>query len=389
MSQSLFDQTASEFEASGAENAMETLASRLKTEGRLHELFDLRLMQTRIKHGLPVTQSPSLDELPESLRNILERAYLDACRESGWGLMEKGQIREAWMYLRPLGETSRVAEALEKIEPTEENLEPLVEVALHEGAATKLGLDLVLSHFGTCNAITVFDAVLAQRPLAVRQTAAGQLVRHLHAELFENVKLHVAREEGTDPAGATLEELIAPRDWLFSQYSYHIDSTHLNSVVRSARIVVEPEILALAFDLTEYGRRLHEQFQFAGEEPFAEVYPSHGLFYAAQLGRRADEAVTYFREKAAAHSDDLRTTLPAEVFVTLLARLKRWPEAIDAWMTWIPNDRQTQGFAPSLYELCHEAGDFSAMLQRCRERNDPVGFTAALVSQTRHQTPGT
>jgi hypothetical protein len=210
-------------------------------------------------------------------------------------------------------------------------------------------------------------------------------VQHLHGEVFENVKLSVAREEGADPAGSTLEELISSRDWLFSQFSYHIDSTHLNSIVRAARIVVDPEILALAFDLTEYGRRLHEQFQFAGEEPFAEVYPSHGLFFAAQLGRQIDEAVTYFGKKAETHAGDLRTTLPAEVYVVLLARLKRWPEAIDAWMKWIPADRQTQGFAPSLYDLCREAGDFSAMRTRCEERNDPVGFVAALISQSKCQ----
>jgi hypothetical protein len=385
MSDRLFDETAADFEKSGPTAALETLAGRLKADDRLHELFDLRLMQTRLAHGLPVAHSPPLEDQPEPLRGILEKAYLDACREVGWAFMKQRQVREAWMYLRPLGETAAVAEALEKIEPTEDELEPLVEVALHEGVAPKLGLDLVLSHFGTCNAITAFDAVLAQRPLAVRQTAAGQLVRHLHAEVFENVKLHVAREEGADPAATTLEELIASRDWLFSQFSYHIDSTHLNSVVRAARIVVDPEILALAFDLTQYGRRLHEQFRFAGEEPFAEVYPSHGLFFGAQLGRQVDEALRYFQEKAEKHVDDLRTTLPAEVYVVLLARLQRWREAIDAWIQWIPADRQTHGFAPPLYELCRQAGDFSAMRARCQERNDPVGFMAALLSETKSQ----
>jgi hypothetical protein len=173
--------------------------------------------------------------------------------------------------------------------------------------------------------------------------------------------------------------LIAGRDWLFAEFSYHIDATHLASVVRFGRIVEDAEVLKLALDLTEYGRRLHENFHFRGDEPFLDIYPSHRLFFAAQLGQHVDEAVEYFRQRAEAAKVEEVGAMPVEVYVVLLARLGRYREAADALARLVPPSIGTQGFAPTLFELCQQAGDYSTMLQRCRERDDPVGFAAAAI----------
>jgi hypothetical protein len=375
----VFDEIQKLVQTSGAEQALELVCERLKRDGRFHELFDARLMQARLKHGLPVAQRGSLDDLHEPLRSHIEQAYLDACREVGWALLGQGKIRDAWMYLRPLGDNAAVAVALEQIEITDENVEPLVEVLLHEGVAPEHGLQLVIDRFGTCNAITAFDSVLAGRPLAVRQTTAALLVRHLHRELTENVRQNIESEEGKKPDGTMLAELIAGRDWLFAEFSYHIDATHLASVVRFGRIVEDAEVLKLALDLTEYGRRLHENFHFRGDEPFLDIYPSHRLFFAAQLGQHVDEAVEYFRQRAEAAKVEEVGAMPVEVYVVLLARLGRYREAADALARLVPPSIGTQGFAPTLFELCQQAGDYSTMLQRCRERDDPVGFAAAAI----------
>ena len=191
-----------------------------------------------------------------------------------------------------------MADALAKIEPNDENLQDLIEIGLHEGVAPALGYELVLKNYGTCNAITTFEGALTSRPRGDQQAAAGLLLRHLHHELLANVRADIARQEGSEPKQATLAELVADRDWLFADNNYHIDTTHLAATIRFARLLEDPADLALAYDLTEYGRRLSTQFQFAGDEPFADVYPSHGLFFAAQLGRQVDEALAYFRERA-------------------------------------------------------------------------------------------
>src|SRR6185436_17719578 len=100
------------------------------------------------------------------------------------------------------------------------------------------------------------------------QQVAALLVQTLHRELLANLKAEVARQEGSQPKEATIEQLIAERDWLFLEDAYHIDTSHLHSVVRFARVIQDPAALRLAADLTEYGRRLAASYQFQTEEPF-------------------------------------------------------------------------------------------------------------------------
>ena len=161
--ETLFDEMTAACAKGGAEAALEKLAARLGEQEQYHELFDTRLMQARRKLGLPVAQASGLDDLPEPQRSEVEAAYLAACREVGQLLLAKGQVREAWMYLRPVGDRPLVAEGLAKITPDDENLQDLIEVALHEGVNPKLGLELVLSHYGVCNAITTCDAAMQRQ----------------------------------------------------------------------------------------------------------------------------------------------------------------------------------------------------------------------------------
>jgi hypothetical protein len=132
--------------------------------------------------------------------------------------------------------------------------------------------------------------------------------------------------------------------------------------------------------LAEYGSKLHSNFQFRGDEPFVEIYPAHRLFFAAQLGSRVEEAVAYFRERAETAKVEEIGTMPVETYVVLLTRLKRYREAAAAIAKMIPPGVSAQGFAPTLFELCGLAGDYTPMLERCRERDDPVGFAAAAIS---------
>src|ERR1700681_2878883 len=103
-------------------------------------------MQTRHRLGLPVILTMSLDDLAEPLRSQVEEAYLGACREVGTLLLGEGQIREAWMYLRLVGDKALVAEALVKLTPNEENMQDLIEIGLHEGVAPAWGYALVLKN---------------------------------------------------------------------------------------------------------------------------------------------------------------------------------------------------------------------------------------------------
>jgi hypothetical protein len=386
MSESTFDRLPAQLAAGGAAAVFDTLVAELKAEKKFHELFDVLLMKTRQQLGLPVILPGSIDDLEEPLRSQVEEAYLAGCREVGTLLLDDGRLREAWMYLRPVGDKQLVAAALAKLTPNEENLQDLIEIGLHEGVAPALGYQLVLQNYGTCNAITTYEGSIAGRPRADQQTCAEALLKHLTAELTANVRSDIARQEGREPAEATLGALVADRDWLFGENNYHVDTTHLAAVVRFARVLEDPQLVRMAHELTEYGRRLSKQFQFAGDPPFADVYPAHGLFFAAQLGEQIDEAVKYFEQQAREADVHEVGSGPAEVYVALLARLKRYDEAIAASIELLPQGMRTSGLAPNLLELSRLAGNYEPLMNVCRERGDLVSFTAGMLEREKTST---
>ncbi|MEZ6112264.1 MAG: hypothetical protein R3C99_14780 [Pirellulaceae bacterium] len=374
-----FDRLTEQLQQTGVDGMLESLAEQLVAERRFHELFEVRKMQVRRRIGLSALYSDAGDDLEPSRRDQLEAGLLEACREVGLGLLAAGRIREGWMYFRPIGDKKPVREALARIEVDDENLDEIVEVALHEGVDVARGYGLVLEHYGTCNAITTYESVVPHHPRADQQAAGALLVKHLHHELSASVMADIGRQEGQTPAAASLETLVSDRDWLFTEHSYHVDTTHLASTVRIARLLDDPEPLRLALDLTHYGRHLSKQFQYQGDEPFADIYPSHAMYFQALLGENVDQAVDYFRQKAEQVDQQEFGTIAIEVYVDLLHRIGRSADAVQAFMTMIPSDARVRGIAPSLFELCKAAGSYDQLRDFCRQREDLLGFATALV----------
>ena len=385
MSDTIFDQLAADLQQGKTEAALARLAEELRASRRYHDLFDTRLMQARLRLGLPIVDGKKLDELQEPLRSQVEEAYVAACREVGDLLVAEGKLREAWMYLRPADARDTMKRALETVAVDEENVDEVVDVALGEGVHPRRGFELLLNHFGTCNAITTFESQMVRFPLDEQQAAAAMLVRNLHDELLSAVKAEVQHQEGappseTSPSETTLAALVEPRDWLFLNNNYHADTTHLAAVVRFARICDDPDALRLALDLTEYGRRLNAQFQFDGDEPFVEIYPRHALYYRALLGEKVDEALAYFRERAENVAVAEQGTQAIEVFISLLSRLTRHAEALAASQRLLAPGTRRLGIAPSLMELSRAAGDYRGLLENSRTAGDLVGYVNGLLA---------
>ena len=395
MTDAPFAEFEADLDSRGAEAALEKLSKRLRDDADYHGLFDVRLMQARRQLGLPVILATPLEDLAEPLRGAVEAAYLEACREAGWLLWQAGKLREAWVYLRPLGENAAVADALRPIEPTDDNFQTLIEIGLQEGVAPAHGFRLVLDRYGTCNAITTFDSEMPRHSRGQQQLAAGHLVRQIHADLLTNLQSDIARREPAAPDQASalgsqaangpalvhVPDLIGGRDWLFAENSYHVNTSHLSAILRIARIVEDREILELAWELAEYGRHLSATFQQIGNAPFEDVYVAHGLFFAAQLGRQVEEATAYFRGKAEQANPAEDDSAAAEVYVVLLIRLGRTAEALTEHIRLIPAEAREVGFAPTVLELARMAGDYDQLLSLCRLRGDLLGFAAGLLSK--------
>jgi hypothetical protein len=177
--------------------------------------------------------------------------------------------------------------------------------------------------------------------------------------------------------------LVRDRDWLFQENSYHLDTTHLAATARIARNLSEPADLRLALDLTEYGRRLSQQFQYQGDEPFAELYPASALYFQALLGKNTDEAVHFFQTKAELLDPQHHGYAAIETYVDLLARLNRNDEALSAAMKFGLASTQRLGNAPALVELAGRSRNVSPLLAHCRDKGDLLGFAAALIQSAK------
>lgn len=283
------------------------------------------------------------------------------------------------MYLRPLGEKEEAAKVIAKIEANEDNLDEIIEITLNEGVDAQRGFSLILENYGLCNSITTFESTLSALPRCDQQATAGILVQHVHKELTDSLRADITQQKGSEPTETTIADLVANRPALFGDHTYHLDTTHLSSTVRFARLLEDKELLRLALDLTEYGRRLSSQYQYPGDEPFADHYLSHGLYFQALLGENVDEALDYFRQKTADIDPAEQGTAAIEIYVDLLARVGRYPEAIEALISLMPDNAQPMGLSPSLIELSKSAGQYESLMEYYQGRGDLLGFAAGLV----------
>jgi hypothetical protein len=256
--------------------------------------------------------------------------------------------------------------------------EEVVEIALFQGLSPVKGLSMYLSSHGTCSTITAFDQVSMQLPVDARRKCAEVLVRKLYADVRENVQHDVSRRQPMNPPGQNLRELIGGREWLFADDSYHIDVSHLNSVVRFARFldVGSPE-LQEALQLAQYGSRLAQQYQYAGNPPFDDFYPAHIQFFKALLGDDREQALAYFRSRIGDDVAETDNQMAAYVLVDLLQRLGRRDEALELACKYLAESADEFGL--SLPELCAESGRLDLLLALSRKKDDIVNFAAALI----------
>jgi len=380
--QAMFDEIASL--AHDADRMFQQAAKQLVEAGQLQRLFDLRLMQRRHELGLPLDQATTLDDVEESARQPLEDAYLEACREVGLLLLETGQAREAWMYLRPAGEKAAMRRWLERAVPDEELADELIELALHEGIDPERGFAWLLGRRGTCNAITELEAMCGQLPIQDQRACTAVLVRHMHEELLSNIRGHLQRLEQSVPDGNSISRLLADHPALLEEGAYHIDTSHLATTVRLARLLSDPSLLQMAIELADYGSKLNKDLQYPDQPPFEDLYPTHLLLFRATLGEEVDQALDYFAKRARTVAVEEHGATALETYLILLERTGRTELAMDEYAELTPADSSLSPYAPSLLHLAQVSGRWDRYLEICQNRNDVVGFAAGQVSK-QHQ----
>ena len=358
------------------------VAQALVAAGELHRLFDLRLLQERHRHGLPLDRRTPIDDVEEPLRSQVEAGYLAACREVGELLLESGRLREAWMYLRPAGDKFSIRNRLAAVVLDDDRADELIELALFEGIDPERGYAWLLGRNGTCNSITTLDGMSQQLDAADVRACAGVLLRHVYRELHGNLRGHYNKLKGTAPPNAlSVGQLIEQTPELLAGGNYHLDVSHLQSTVRYARLLTDPALVTKAYEIADYGSRLPADLQYPGEAPFEDLFAAHRRWFGAILGRDVEEAIRYFGDKARAGGDDPRNTAAVETYLTLLLRLNRADEALAAYSELVTKERELSPHSPTLLELARASGDWERYEAICREQDDLLGFAAGLLAR--------
>jgi hypothetical protein len=383
MDSTVFDDLERTLGAEGPIPAIDRLCSGLRERKEYGNLFYALLLKKRHELGvLPVPTAPS-QSLPPALHTQYEDAIREAGREIGQLFLNEGDIPQAWVYLRMLGEPARIAAALDRYQPKEdEDIQQLVHIAFYEGVNPRKGFEWILTRFGLCNAITTLSSQDLGHPTEVRQACIQRLVRALYEELTERLRADIERREGKPPAGRSVLELMAGREWLFEDEFYHIDVSHLGSVVQMSVNLGPSAELDLARELCTYGQKLSPRFQYAGDPPFEDRYRDHGVYLAILAGDNVDQGLAHFHKKADDADPESVGTYPAEVLVNLLLRLDRPQEALEVARKHLARPISHPLSCPSIVELCMRTEDYRALAEVARDQGDAVHFLAGLLGET-------
>jgi hypothetical protein len=365
----------------GAAAAIDRLCSELRANKDYANLFYALLMKKRHELGVSPVATGSNQDLPPEVHEQFEQGIRAAALTVGNLYLEDGQVPQAWSYFRMLGEIGPVYQVLDKLQPKEDDdLQPLIDIAFHQGANPRKGFDWILERYGICSAITTLGG--GDLPFApeVKDYCIKRLVRTLHAELMARLKAEVAHHQGFEPTGKTIPDLLSGRDWLFEDDCYHIDISHLSSVVQMSTQLAACDELKLAHELCAYGKRLSPRFQYHADPPFEKQYHDYDAYLSILTGEDVEGGLAHFHKKADEADPETVGSFPAEVLVNLLLRLERPKDALAVARKHLARLGEQRLSCPSIVDLARQAGDYRTLAEVAREQGNPVNFVGALLA---------
>jgi len=389
MSTELLSQIDDAIQQQNTAEVIDRLITELEAAGDYQHLFDALILKKRHELGLPLLQVNAVDELSDAILTEYEDAYRTSARKVGGLFLAANQIPQAWLYFRTIGEQEPVSQALEKVEYNEqaepELTEQLISIAFYEGVNPTKGLELILKTGTMCNAVTVMEQQLHQLPRSEQRNAARLLIGELYRELQENLNAHAAQLSRAGSSGLSVHQIVEAHPEVFAEGNYHVDSSHLHSVVRFAQALQhdDPE-LSLARELAEYGRCLSRELQYPEQPPFEDFYDAHLAYFDVLEKQNQEAGLDYFRDKLKQAEEEHERQLCALVLVDLLGMTDRLDEAVDVARQYLANV-EDQSF--SFISLCQQAGRLDVLQEVAREKNDIITYTAASLQSNPVRPP--
>lgn len=389
MADSNADRLQSILQEQGTDAAVEALIEIAKQGEEPRKLLDALLLKARLSLGLPAT-GVIADQISPELKLKYEDLYVEAIRNVGNLLLEKGDIASAWPYFRVIGEKEPVRAAIEAFDPgqaDEHTLGAIIDIAFQQQVHPVKGFAWILDRYGICSSISSFESLPNDE--TVRCDAATLLTKALYDQLQYSLMAEIERREGSRPdEGTSVAALIANRSWIYDDDAYAIDVSHLSSVVRLSPLLKDESVVRLALELAHYGNGLSDRFRYDGLPPFEDIYADHSIYLKAILNEDNEDvenAITHFRNKlqpiteVADEPVDPLETLPAQTLVRLLARLNRMTDAIAVASEYLVGVPDSYLLCPSLQSLCIGANRLDLLAQAAAKHGDFALFLGSLI----------
>jgi hypothetical protein len=366
-------------QAGGPVAAIDQLCSSLHAIGDYNSLFYALLMKKRVEFGVSPFPTGASGDLPAEKHEEYEHAIREAGRLAGNLYLDRDDIRRAWFFFNMLGELDPIRDYIRRYGDDEDSdPQAVIEIALYNGVEPARGFALVLERHGICNAITTFSQHDFSRYPEAKQECIKLLVRALHEQLLERLISEIIDRGDTIPATDSVLDVIFGRPYLFANDAYHIDTSHLSSVVQMSLELLRGEELKMARGLCAYGEKLSSQFRQEADPPFERTYADYKILLDITDGVDVDKGLKHFRDKIDPEVAQ-GNTFPAEVYVNLLLRLNRKPEAIEIAKKYLSGESRPMS-CPGVYELCREAKDYEGLAEAARKRADGINFLAAKIA---------
>jgi hypothetical protein len=376
----VYDRLRTALTARGAAAAVDELIAQLRTAEDFHGLFYALLMKKRIELGVSPFPTGPANELPADAHEAYEDAIRAAGRHVGGLLLERKQYAKAWSYYRMLGEPEPVRDALDAFTPgPDDDVYPVIEIAWQNGLLPKKGFDLVLDRHGICSAITMVSGSDLAANADLREYCVTKLAAALRAQLADRLRNDLAGRGVAAPPDATVPELVELDPALFADDAYHIDTSHLSSVVQMCTNLPPGDGVRFARELCAYGRKLAPNLRGHNDAPFEDNYDDFLAYLDVIAGIRVEEGLKRFEAKAAREAE-VGATYAAQVYVNLLLKADRSADALVAAKRFLLAEDDRNLICPGVNELARRAGDFAALAEAAKARRDPVGFLAGLIA---------
>jgi len=163
--------------------------------------------------------------------------------------------------------------------------------------------------------------------------------------------------------------MITGREFLFAEGNYHIDVSHLHSIVGFARHLQreDPE-LQLAVEMSLYGQQLSEHLRYPADVPFDDYYRASENFLSAVAGNDVSASLQWFVDRLHQEPDESDRRMIAFVIVDLAQRVGRLAEALEIAAPWLSRMEDPNGF--SFTACCVEAGRLDLLEKVARDNGD-------------------